>query len=91
MDKIQVSFLHPRTSAAFPALLHPRCTAEFALQRLQAPNTGPFLDPAPANRPYVLVVAGSDQELTPGTTMAAACVQAGDRLEIRQRAQGAGR
>jgi len=91
MDKIHVSFLHPRTSATYQALLDPRCTAEVALDRLQSPSTGPFLEPAPANRPYVLVVASSDQELTPNTTMAAAGVRPGEQLEIRQRAQGAGR
>ncbi|HXM58934.1 MAG TPA: hypothetical protein VOB72_26270 [Candidatus Dormibacteraeota bacterium] len=91
MEKIQVNFLHPRTSATYQALLHPQCTAELALQRLQSQDTGPFLEPAPASRPYVLVVASSDQELTPNTTMAAAGVQPGEHLEVRQRAQGAGR
>jgi hypothetical protein len=88
-DKIAIEFLHPKTSESFSAALSPQCPAEVALRRLQMAETGPFLEAAPAGRPYQLVVERTAQELTPNTTMADAGLKSGDRLLVMQKMQGA--
>jgi hypothetical protein len=88
-DKLAVEFLHPKTSDSYPAALHPMCTAELALRKLQEPETGPFLEGATAGRPYGLILRRTEQELTPNATMADAGVVSGDTLLVVQKMQGA--
>jgi len=88
-EKLAVEFLHPKTSDSYPAALHPLCTAEVALRKLQEADTGPFLEYAPAGRPYQLVLRRTETELTPNTSMADAGVVSGDTLLVVQKHQGA--
>lgn len=85
-NKLNLTFLHPRTSTAYKANVAPACTAQIAIEGL---TSNAFLDPAPASRPYQLVLTRTDTQLTPTQTMAAAGVQNDDVLEVRQQGQGA--
>lgn len=89
MDKIRILVTHPRTCESFEADVAPACPARTVLEGLQRQDTGPFLDPAPAGRPYALVLARTGRQLTPNTSMGEAGVVAGDQLEVQQMGQGA--
>lgn len=84
--KLNLTFLHPRTSAAYKANVAPACTAQIAIEGL---TSNAFLDPAPNGRPYQLVLSRTDTQLTPSQTMADAGVQENDVIEVRQQGQGA--
>lgn len=89
MTKMRLYFPHPTTSESYEAMVAPECTAQLALQRLQAQETGPFLRPAPAERPYQLVVARTQTIMPPGVTMREAGVVENDVLNVVQKHQGA--
>lgn len=88
---IEVRFMHPRDSSQyFTAELAPSCTGEQAVQGLLAgDDKGPFLQPAPAGRPYELVVSRTGKQITPNMTFDQAGVSDGDVIEVRQAGQGA--
>jgi hypothetical protein len=88
-SKLKLNFLHPRTSTNFSADVSPECTGAIALQGLQSPATGPFLDPEPQGRPYELVLARGSKMITSTQSFADAQCQTGDTIEIRQSGQGA--
>lgn len=91
-EKIPITVTHPRTSVPYLANVAPECPAEVVLKGLQDPSAtddGPFLAPAPTNRPYVLVLTRTNQALAPRQTMAAAGVRAHDALSVEQMGQGA--
>jgi hypothetical protein len=92
MGKVRVTFAHPRDSAArFQAETSPECTGWQAIQGLMlGDGDGPFLEKAPAGRPYELVVRRTGVVITPNATLADAGVRDGDDIEVIQRGQGAG-
>jgi hypothetical protein len=89
VSKLKLNFIHPRTSIGYSADVAPECTGAVALQGLQSPATGPFLDPAPQGRPYELVVARSNKMIPATQSFAEAECQTGDTIEVRQSGQGA--
>jgi len=91
-DKLVVYIAHPRSSEQFAARVLPACPARVVLDGLQSPSAtddGPFLAPAPAGRPYALVLARSGQQFAGDTTMEDLGVVDGDVLEVQQMGQGA--
>lgn len=88
-QKLNVRFTNPRNSLSYPAQVSPACTAAIAIEQLQAPATGPFLDKPPAGRPYHLVLSRTDTQLAPHQTMADAKTVDNDVFEVRQDGQGA--
>lgn len=91
-NKLAVYVAHPRSSITYEAQVSPACPASVVLARLQdasATDSGPFLDPAPADRPYALVLNRTGEQFNPGTTMEELGVVDGDILEVQQMGQGA--
>ena len=87
---IEVLFTHPRDSRTFSADLSPACTCQQALNGLLAGNEqGPFLEPAPPGRPYVLAVVRSGKQIPPNLSFGEAGVINGDTIEVLQSGQGA--
>jgi hypothetical protein len=92
VDKLHLTFTHPRSSEIYDAMVSPQCPAGVALDQLQADNAtelGPFLEAPPPGRPYELVLARKGIVIPAALTMAAAGVVDGDVFEIRQSGQGA--
>jgi hypothetical protein len=88
---IEVVFTHVWDASTFTAFVNPVCTGEQALDGLIAGDEkGPFLEPAPAGRPYELAVRRSGAPILRKMTFAAAGVIDGDKIEVRQGGQGAG-
>lgn len=91
-DQIPIAVTHPRSSEHYPAQVAPACTARIVLAGLQdadATPEGPFLELAPAGRPYVLTLARTATAITPDMTMAQAGVRANDVLVVDQMGPGA--
>ena len=87
LDKpLTVQFAHPRRSDTFPAEIDPRCTAAVAVQQLQAPETGPYLEPTSAGAPWVLVHEGV--QLAPETALGDV-VADGAVIDVQKMGQGA--
>lgn len=92
VDMLDVTITHPRLSRFYEATVKSSCPASVVLTGLQsdtATDKGPFLDPAPAGRPYVLVHARTGKQLNPDTTIGEAGVVDGDELQVHQLGQGA--
>lgn len=92
MSKRRLYFTHPRSSERYEAVVADECPVRVILQGLQAPDAtehGPFLDPAPNGRPYVIILARTQQQLSPETTMAEVAARDDDVFEIQQMGQGA--
>jgi hypothetical protein len=87
MENLELTFTHPRESdRRFVAELSNDCTGAKAVTGLTEER---FLEPAPANRPYELVVARSNVLVPPNATFGSMGVQTGDVIDVRQRGQGA--
>lgn len=83
---------HPRSSERYEGFVAPTCPAKTVLdglQRVDATDDGPFLDPAPTGRPYQLVHNRSQKQFNADDTMAALGVVDGDVLDVVQMGQGA--
>ena len=89
-NKIEVNFAHPRSAKLFTAEIGPQCTGQQAIEGLLVgDDQGPFLEQAPAGRPYELVLKKSKKAITPNMTFEQAGVESGDVIEVRQAGQGA--
>jgi len=90
-EKIEVGFTHPRNAKIFTTKVSPHCTGQAALDGLLLGNDeGSFLDPTSAEKPYEMVILRSSQIITASMTFEQAGVLAGDVIEVRQNAPGAG-
>jgi hypothetical protein len=90
-DEIEVHFYHPRHANIFTAKIHLRCTGKTALEGLLlGDKSGAFLEPPVPHRPYELAVIRTGEVITPDMTFEQAGVVHGDKIEVRQRAQGGG-
>ena len=89
-EKIEVHFIHPRSSKRFTAGISTQCTGQQAIQGLLiGDDDGPFLEAAPSGRPYELVVTSTQKAITPNMTFEQAGVRNDDIIEVRQAGQGA--
>ena len=86
-----VRFTHPRSShLVFAAETTPGCTGQEAIAGLiLGGDDGPFLEPAPAGRPYELILTRTETAITPHMTLGHAGVVDGDVIAVVQRGQGA--
>ncbi|MBI1828235.1 MAG: hypothetical protein HYR87_01975 [Thaumarchaeota archaeon] len=89
-NKVELRFIHPHSSKHFIAEVSLQCTGQQAIQGLLLGDTdGPFLSPAPAGRPYELILQRTQQAITPNMTLAQVGAISGDIIEVRQAGQGA--
>ena len=91
METKEVTFTHPRESnRQYVADISDDVTGARAIAGLTE-NTpeGAFLEPAPPNRPYELVIARNNTLIAPNATFGQMGVQHGDVIDVRQRGQGA--
>lgn len=83
---------HARHSEPYIAEVDPACTAKLAIERLQAPDAtqeGPFLPPAPSEKPYVLSLPRKSLIIPPNMAFRDAGVIDADVLQVDQKGQGA--
>ena len=83
---MEIVFLHPRTSETFGADVEPNTTGQTCTDNLV--HYG-FMEPAPPDRPYMMVVARTQRQLLPQMTIQEVGVQDNDALAILQQEQGA--
>jgi len=89
--QIEVVFTHPRDPGYFTAIVSSDCTGEQAVAGLVlGDEKGPFLEPAPPGRPYLLALMSSGVSILPNVTFEDAGVVDGDKIEVRQAGQGGG-
>lgn len=83
---MNVTFYHPLDSRVFKADVDKETTVKTCMDNLA---TERFIEPAPKDRPYAVLVRRTQRQALPQMTMAEAGVEENDDLNILQMERGA--